>query len=174
MDSSAEEKQRQETVTTRRRFYEAVIAGTQALIGVALAIPAAVYLLAPPKPRRPSAWIETADINTLNLKSPVEVSFRRTRVDGWKVINEKETAWVVKMDDNNVVAFGPQCTHLGCAYHWEKGTSQFICPCHTTLFSIDGKVISGPAPRPLDRYETKIEGAKLLLGPLRSSSEGKA
>lgn len=172
MNSSPEEKHLPEA-TTRRRFYEAIIAGTQALIGLALAIPAIAYLLAPSKPRRESGWIEVADINTLNLKSPVEVSFRKSRVDGWKVINEKETAWVVKMDDNNVVAFGRQCTHLGCAYHWDKGASQFICPCHTTLFSIDGKVISGPAPRPLDRYQTKIEGAKLLLGSLRTSSEVK-
>ena len=88
-------------------------------------------------------------------------------MDGWKVTTEKKTAWVVKMDDSNVVAYGPQCTHLGCAYHREEAKSEFICPCHTTLFSIDGKVISGPAPRPLDRYETRIEGGKLMLGSLR-------
>jgi menaquinol-cytochrome c reductase iron-sulfur subunit len=160
--------------TTRRRFYEAVIVGAQAVIGVALAVPAVLYLLAPPKPRRGSDWIEATDITSLNPKSPVEVSFRQTRVDGWKVINEKKTAWVVKLGDNNVVAYGPQCTHLGCAYHWEEAKSEFICPCHTTLFSIDGKVISGPAPRPLDRYETKIEGTKLMLGQLRQASESKA
>ena len=33
-------------------------------------------------------------------------------------------------------------------------------------------MISGPAPRPLDRYETKIEGGKLLLGGLRQSAGG--
>jgi Rieske Fe-S protein len=31
---------------------------------------------------------------------------------------------------------------------------------------MDGKVLSGPAPRPLDRYATKIENGKLLLGGL--------
>jgi menaquinol-cytochrome c reductase iron-sulfur subunit len=170
MNSSLEEQQPHENTTTRRRFYEAFIVGTQALIGIALAVPAIAYLLAPSKPRRAAAWIETVDVNSLTPKLPVEVSFRKNRVDGWKVSNEKETAWVVKLDDSKVVAFGPQCTHLGCAYHWNKDTSEFICPCHTTLFSIDGKVISGPAPRPLDRYETKVEGNKLMLGPLRISA----
>lgn len=172
MNSSVEEQQPQQT--TRRRFYEAVIVGAQAIIGIALAVPAVFYLLAPPKTRRESDWIEATDIATLNPKTPVEVSFRKSRVDGWKVINQKETAWVVKMDDNRVVAFGPQCTHLGCAYHWEEAKADFLCPCHTSVFSIDGKVISGPAPRPLDRYDTRIEGTKLLLGQLRTSSESKA
>jgi Rieske Fe-S protein len=38
------------------------------------------------------------------------------------------------------------------------------------VFSLDGKVLSGPAPRSLDRFETRIEGGKLLLGGLRPSS----
>jgi menaquinol-cytochrome c reductase iron-sulfur subunit len=96
--------------------------------------------------------------------------FRRNRVDGWKVVSEKGTAWVVKNPDRSVTAFGPQCTHLGCAYHWEESKDEFVCPCHNSVFSLDGKVLSGPAPRSLDRFETRIEGGKLLLGGLRPSS----
>jgi len=66
-----------------------------------------------------------------------------------------------------MVAFGQQCTHLGCAHHWDDAKSQFVCPCHNSLFAIDGTVAYGPAPRPLDRYETKLEGSKLLVGNLR-------
>ena len=163
-----------EITTTRRRFYEAVIVGAQAIIGAALAIPTIGYLLGPTKPRRESDWIEALDIGTLAPKTPVEVSFRKSRVDGWKVINEKKTAWVVKMPDNSVVAYGPQCTHLGCAYHWEEGKSEFICPCHNSFFSIDGTLKSGPAPRPLDRYATKIQGTKLMLGELHPAGDTKA
>jgi menaquinol-cytochrome c reductase iron-sulfur subunit len=96
------------------------------------------------------------------------MAFRRNRVDGWKVISEKSTAWVVKGANNQITAFGPQCTHLGCAYHWDDAKDQFLCPCHNSIFSVDGKVVSGPAPRPLDRYETKLNGNKLLLGNLQS------
>jgi Rieske Fe-S protein len=38
-----------------------------------------------------------------------------------------------------IVAFGPQCTHLGCAYHWNDSKDQFVCPCHNSFFSIEGK-----------------------------------
>ena len=158
--------------TTRRSFYIGAIYGLWAVISAALGLPALVYLLFPPKVRKENEWIEAGDISKVAPDSPVEMSFRRNRVDGWKVISEKSTAWVVKHVDNSVIAFGPQCTHLGCAYHWEEGKNEFLCPCHSSLFGVDGKVISGPAPRPLDRYEVKVQGTKLLIGPLRKSEEG--
>jgi menaquinol-cytochrome c reductase iron-sulfur subunit len=160
-------------MTTRRNFYVAAIYGIWAAIMAALGIPALIYLIFPPRLPKENEWVEAGDIAHLAPDSPVEMTFRRTRVDGWKITSEKSTAWVVKAD-NQVVAFGPQCTHLGCAYHWDEAKNEFLCPCHTSLFSIGGKVLSGPAPRPLDRYETRIEGSKLLLGRLRQSSEPSA
>ena len=151
---------------TRRNFYIASIYGMGAAIAAALGFPAAIYLLFPPKARKNDQWVEIGDVTRLATNSPTEMTFRRNRVDGWKITSEKATAWVVKYPDNSVVAFGPQCTHLGCAYHWDDGKTQFLCPCHNSLFSIDGKVLAGPAPRPLDRYEIKIDGNKLLVGRL--------
>jgi len=136
----------------------------------ALGIPAAFYLLLPARIRRKNEWVEAGDVSQLMPQTPVEVTFRRNRVDGWRVISEKSTAWVVKFPNSEVVAFAPQCTHLGCAYHWDQNKTEFICPCHNSVFSVDGKVQSGPAPRPLDRFQTKVEGNKLLLGPLQQSS----
>jgi len=155
-----------ETDLTRRRFHVGAIYATWAAIAAAFSIPAFAYLFFPPKARRESDWVDVGDISRLTPESPVEMVFRRNRVDGWKVISEKSTAWVVKHPDNSITAFGPQCTHLGCAYHWEEGKNEFLCPCHTSVFGIDGRVLSGPAPRPLDRYEAKLDGSHLLLGPI--------
>jgi menaquinol-cytochrome c reductase iron-sulfur subunit len=157
---------------TRRRFYIGAIYAMWTAMAAALGLPTLFYLLFPPKARRDSEWVEAGDISKLAPHSPVELTFRRNRVDGWKVISEKSTAWVVKQADSSVVAYGPQCTHLGCAYHWEDKQNQFLCPCHTSLFAVDGRVVAGPAPRPLDRYEVKVDGSKLLIGSLRKSSEG--
>jgi menaquinol-cytochrome c reductase iron-sulfur subunit len=110
----------------------------------ALAAPAMVYLFLPPKVRRESEWVDAGDITKLQLKTPVELIFRKNLVDGWKISSEKQTAWAVKVSDQKIVAFGPQCTHLGSA------------------------------PRPLDRYETKVENGKLLLGALHESSSQNA
>jgi menaquinol-cytochrome c reductase iron-sulfur subunit len=156
---------------TRRHAVIAAVYGLWAVIAAALGLPALVYLFFPPKARKQDEWVDAGDISKLTPNAPVEVTFRRNRVDGWKVTSEKSTAWVVKMASGSIVAFGPQCTHLGCAYHWEESKNEFLCPCHASLFAIDGKVVSGPAPRPLDRYQTKIEGNKLELGKLEISKE---
>ena len=154
------------TDLTRRRFHVGAIYAIWASISAALGVPALIYLFFPPKARTESEWVDVGDISRLTPNSPVEMVFRRNRVDGWKVISEKSTAWVVKRPDSSIAAFGPQCTHLGCAYHWEESKNEFLCPCHNSVFGVDGHVISGPAPRPLDRYQAKVEGTHLLLGHL--------
>lgn len=160
--------------STRRGFFIGAIYAIWGTIAAALGVPAFVYLMFPPKARKNAEWVDAGDVTGLLPDQPVERFFRRNRVDGWKVTSEKSTAWVVKRPGGEVVAFGSQCTHLGCAYRWEEGRDEFVCPCHNSMFGIDGKVLAGPAPRPLDRYETKLDGDKLLLGPLRQSAEPSA
>jgi menaquinol-cytochrome c reductase iron-sulfur subunit len=155
--------------SNRRTFYLEFIYGLSALMGAALAIPAGIYLLFPPKTKTSDQWVEAADLTQLPENSPQEVAFHENRVDGWKVTSEKATAWVVKKSNTEVVAFAPQCTHLGCAYHWDEQKKNFLCPCHASVFSANGTVLSGPAPRPLDRYDVKIEGTKLLLGGIQKA-----
>jgi menaquinol-cytochrome c reductase iron-sulfur subunit len=154
----------------RRTFYLTAIYGLWGLIGAALATPALIYLLVPPKKIAEMEWAEAGDISRLEPGVPIEMVFRRNRHDGWRLISEKSTAWVVKIGAE-VVAYGPQCTHLGCAYHWDERNNEFLCPCHTSTFSLEGSVTAGPAPRPLDRYDVKIEKNKLLVGRLRDQQE---
>jgi menaquinol-cytochrome c reductase iron-sulfur subunit len=143
-----------------------MIYGLWGIITAAFAVPAGIYLLLPPKQKKAGQWVDAADVSQLPPNVPEEIVFRRNRVDGWKITSEKSTAWVVKTSGNGVVAFAPQCTHLGCAYHWDEEHKYFLCPCHTSTFDLQGRVLGGPAPRPLDRYETKIEGSRLLLGSI--------
>ena len=42
------------------------------------------------------------------------------------------------------------CTHLGC--NVKHTTGGFECPCHGSRYDQNGRVISGPAPRPLVWY----------------------
>jgi menaquinol-cytochrome c reductase iron-sulfur subunit len=137
------------------------------VMSLAMAITGLIYLLFPPAPRREDEWVEAADLASLPQGVPEEVLFPRSRVDGWRVTVEKAKAWMVRKPDGQVVAFAPQCTHLGCAYHWDAKAGNFLCPCHSSRFSIDGSVVAGPAPRPLDRYAVKIEGGKVSLGAAR-------
>ena len=160
--------------STRRTFHLAVVYVLGALIALVMAIPTALYLLIPPRVRSRSGWIDAGDVSQLTPGVPIEVSFQESRLDGWKVLTEKKTAWVVKEANNKVVAFGPQCTHLACAYHWQMDAGKFVCPCHGSEFAVNGSVIMGPAARPLDRYLTKIENNRLQIGALQQSTTASA
>jgi cytochrome b6-f complex iron-sulfur subunit len=54
------------------------------------------------------------------------------------------------------------CTHLGCTV--EKNKEGFVCPCHGSVFDADGKLLHGPAAKPLAplRIET-LEDGRLIL-----------
>ncbi len=98
---------------TRRTFYQRIIYGLTSLITVALALPAVGYLLVPSRNRKDSGWAEAGEVTTLRLGEPNKIVFHKKRVDGWKTSTERATAWVVKTDQE-VIAFAPQCSHLGC------------------------------------------------------------
>ena len=160
-----------EQASSRRGFHLGAIYTLMGAIGAALGIPAAGYLMVPGPSKKKEEWVEVVDLAKLPDGRPEEIVFRRNRKDGWKILSEKTSAWVSKKNDGQVIAFAPSCTHLGCAFHYDEKTRNYLCPCHTSTFDLDGKPLDGPAPRPLDRYQTRVEGGKLLLGTVVRSKE---
>jgi len=58
---------------------------------------------------------------------------------------------VLFRDDEGFYAITSTCTHLGCTVARSK--EGFACPCHGSRFDSRGRVIGGPAPRPLPWLE---------------------
>lgn len=63
------------------------------------------------------------------------------------------------------IAISTRCTHLGCPVRYVQASQRFICPCHGGVYGDNGQVVGGPPVRPLDRFETKVEGGQVLIGP---------
>ena len=96
---------------------------------------------------------------------------RRVRVVALKALPEGKAvlktiagvSFALVHDDGVVRAFSALCTHLGCRIQWQSDERRFFCPCHLGYFDADGKVISGPPPRPLDEYDAAIDGDNVYV-----------
>ncbi|MCB9250618.1 MAG: Rieske (2Fe-2S) protein [Ignavibacteriales bacterium] len=79
--------------------------------------------------------------------------------------------YLVRLEDGGFIAMSIKCSHLGCSIMWDEKKNEFICPCHSSKFSLTGEVINPPAPRPLDIYEIKIKDGKLFINLNKKKSE---
>jgi glycine/D-amino acid oxidase-like deaminating enzyme/nitrite reductase/ring-hydroxylating ferredoxin subunit len=65
-----------------------------------------------------------------------------------------------KATDGSVTMVSPVCTHMKCLVHWNSAETTWDCPCHGSRFSVDGRVLEGPALQPLPavRPRAKADG----------------
>jgi Rieske Fe-S protein len=84
----------------------------------------------------------------------------------------KTTVYVRKYDpardtdklNQPYVVVSTRCAHAGCPVRYVQAAQRFICPCHGGVYGFDGKVDGGPPVRPLDRFDSKVENGRVLVG----------
>ena len=64
--------------------------------------------------------------------------------------------WVTRTSDRLFVIYA-RCTHLGCTPDWKASENKFKCPCHGSGYDSEGINFEGPAPRPMDRAQVKLD-----------------
>lgn len=69
---------------------------------------------------------------------------------------------LLRRPDSAPVALSLVCTHLGCHVR-PQPDGTFLCPCHQGLFDSDGKVLAGPPPAALTRYDVAVEGDEIFI-----------
>ena len=68
-------------------------------------------------------------------------------------------------------ALDAKCTHEGCTVQFVPGDSLLWCACHNGS-SFDGRVLSGPPPRPLVKWVATREGNDVILTMEKACIEG--
>ncbi|MFG2784713.1 FAD-dependent oxidoreductase [Streptomyces prunicolor] len=53
--------------------------------------------------------------------------------------------------DGQLHAVDARCTHLGCLVAFNRAEAAWECPCHGSRFDPAGKILQGPATRPLEQ-----------------------
>jgi cytochrome b6-f complex iron-sulfur subunit len=94
--------------------------------------------------RLPNPAVLPGPVRHFKLGSPEEFAV------GSETVFAEEN-FVLFHDREGFYAISATCTHLGCTVAQSKGG--FACPCHGSRFDRNGKVIGGPAPRPLPWLE---------------------
>ncbi|MDG3006541.1 ubiquinol-cytochrome c reductase iron-sulfur subunit [Paludisphaera mucosa] len=149
----------------RRDFHRLGTIVLGGLIKLAVAVPAAAFLLNPL--RKPGTAAE-ADVfeglvalSQLKVGVPESFGIVRDQVDAW-VKYPKEPAgavWLVRQPEGAepaVIAYSAECPHLGCAINLADDAKHFICPCHTSAFDLEGKPQNFVPPRPMDRLDVEL------------------
>ena len=149
---------------SRRDFMGITTGAIVGLISAGLAIPAVAYIVGPAlKKSDTEEWIRLGSTSKVEIGSPTLFKAKVERQTGW-ILNVTELSIYVLTDDGReYVAMSNTCTHLGCRVRWIADQDQFFCPCHNAAFDKEGLVLTGPPPRPLDRYEVKVEDDQLFV-----------
>jgi cytochrome b6-f complex iron-sulfur subunit len=71
---------------------------------------------------------------------------------------------IIHTRDKGFIALSRVCTHLGCLVNFHKERQILICPCHAGIYDLEGNVISGPPPRPLDKFTVQVKGNDIVIG----------
>jgi Rieske Fe-S protein len=161
-DENMESEEKKEI--SRRDFMKITIGAIGGLIGLGFGIPAIAYVVSPALGKsQAQQWIQLGATSKIELGKPTLYKVTITRQTGWIVNQEELAVYVLSEDGRDYVAMSNVCTHLGCRIRWIAGQDQYVCPCHNGIFDKQGNVVSGPPPRPLDRYETKVENDQLFI-----------
>lgn len=138
-----------------------ILAGSMVFI---LGGPALSFLLSPFYGENKSdKFVKVPDFSSIPEARPVKMIFSYVQKDSFLRQNELLDVWVIKHSPVAATVYSPMCTHLSCRYDWKDAESQFVCPCHASVFDQNGKVTAGPAPRPLDTLPCKIENGDLFV-----------
>jgi Rieske Fe-S protein len=146
-----------------RRTFLGIIVGV-INVGVAAAFigPVTKFIASPLGRRSQETWVPILSEADLPVGTTKEVTFRMPVWDGYREVERGYSLFVRRYEDH-VVAFDPSCTHLGCRVEYQGEKNRYFCPCHGGVFDGDGNVVSGPPPKPLEQYPTKIEGGQIWV-----------
>ncbi len=148
----------------RRKFLTGIIGVVAGAVAALVGLPAIGYLISPGiKKQNEDQWLTLGPVSALQPGVPTGFPFSRRIRDGWVESTQTGVAYVVTEDGQDFKVFSNACTHLACRVTWNEERGGFFCPCHDGLFGLNGEVLEGPPPRPLDQFETKLENGQIAI-----------
>jgi menaquinol-cytochrome c reductase iron-sulfur subunit len=146
----------------RRDFLGWATVALGGLVTLVVAVPGFAYLLSPLRRKDRAGTFHTITrLNQLEVGVPRAFAIVEEHQDSWVKYPREPvgSVWLIRQppgSDPPVIAMQSECPHLGCAINLKPDRSGFLCPCHTSAFTLEGKPTNQVPPRPMDGLEVQV------------------
>lgn len=135
----------------RRRFLDWLIRLSGTALGGLVLYPVVRYLVPPRIPEAVSRRVVAARVD--ELAPGTYKTFPFGSVPGI----------LIRTEDGEYRALSATCTHLDCTVQYRADERIIWCACHDGKYSLEGKNIAGPPPRPLEQYVVHVQGEDIVV-----------
>ncbi len=152
-----------EEEVSRRGFLGWAAGSIAALGSLFVAIPLVGSIVTNVQAKNAEAFVTVGDVSGLKPDEPQAFPFLDDVRDAFLREQVPRMVWVVKRPNGAVIAYSPVCPHLGCEFFLDPAERRFVCPCHASQWNVDGQVLHGPTPRPMDTLPSKVVDGSLQV-----------
>ena len=139
------------TVDRGRRFINGVLGfGVLGLLG-SIFYPILRFVIPPPRSEAEASSISAARVDELGPN------------DGKIFRFGSRPGLLVRLSTGEYRAFSAVCPHLQCTVQYRSDLSQIWCACHNGMFNLNGEVLSGPPPAPLETFRVAVRGDEIVV-----------
>ncbi len=132
--------------TSRRRFLNWFLGTAAGALTVAVLYPVLRFVSPPEVPEASTNQVEAGPTNDPEL---LEKGFKIVRFGADPVI-------LVRLSETEFRAFAGTCTHLDCIVEFQKDKQRIWCNCHNGDYNLQGQVVAGPPPKPLEPFKVDL------------------
>ena len=99
--------------------------------------------------------------NGLKFEAPADTAFVMVTGGGANSVGDPSFAGFMVKVNGKTYGWSSSCSHLGCSINLNADAHRFECPCHGSMFNLDGSVLHGPAAFPLAKLNWDGSGADI-------------
>jgi cytochrome b6-f complex iron-sulfur subunit len=138
-------------VSGRRGLIRWMLGGGLSASAVSFIYPVLKYVMPPPAAEAAVTEAPAGKTQDLKPNTAKVVKFGSRPV---LLIRVSEAEWK---------AFSGVCTHLNCTVQYHEARRQIWCACHNGFYDLNGRVVSGPPPNPLEELTVRVRGDELVV-----------
>ena len=130
---------------SRRDFFKKSLAVVLGAISTIIPVAAGLTVFLDPLRRKSSGkgFVRVATLDALpNDGAPRKFPVLADRVDAWNRFSNVPigAVYLRRTANDKVEALNVVCPHAGCFVDFKAERGKFLCPCHNSLFAVDGKI----------------------------------